>query len=146
MIKYSLQCSEDHRFEAWFESSSSFDDQLAKGFVSCPVCGTTDVHKMLMTPGVSTGRRKDARKEAVQVAALSSMHGEMRAKLKEVRDHIHANTEDVGAAFPEEARKIHYGEAEQRGIRGAAAPEEVKSLVDEGVEIAPVPELPDDAN
>ncbi|MEO0498219.1 MAG: DUF1178 family protein [Pseudomonadota bacterium] len=146
MIKYSLKCEYDHLFEAWFESSSGFEEQCKRGFVACPQCGSTQVAKALMTPGVSTGRRKDARKQAVQVAALSTMEKEMRAKMKEVRDHIHANTEDVGASFPEEARKIHYGEAEQRGIRGAAKPEEVKSLVDEGVEIAPVPSLPDDAN
>ncbi|MEN0087265.1 MAG: DUF1178 family protein [Pseudomonadota bacterium] len=146
MIKYGLKCASDHQFEAWFDSSASFDEQSKRGFVTCPECGSSDVTKALMTPGVSTGRRKDARKEAVQVAALASVQGEMRAKMKEVRDHILANTEDVGVSFPEEARKMHYGEVEQRGIRGAAAPEEVKSLVDEGVEIAPVPALPDDAN
>lgn len=146
MIKYNLKCDADHAFEAWFESSVGFDEQSKRGFVTCPQCGSGQVSKALMTPGVSTGRRKDARKEAVQVAALSTMEAEMRTKMKEVRDHIHANTEDVGASFPEEARKMHYGEAEQRGIRGAAKPEEVKSLVDEGVEIAPVPVLPDEAN
>lgn len=146
MIKYSLQCDQGHGFEAWFSSSSDFDTQQKQGFVSCPHCNSTVVQKTLMAPQLSTSRQKDSRNEALRVAALSGAEQHMREKVKEVREHIMKNTTDVGDKFAEEARKIHYGEAEERGIRGAAKPDEVKSLVEEGVQLAPVPSLPEDAN
>ncbi|MGX5666930.1 DUF1178 family protein [Rhizobium daejeonense] len=142
MIRYSLICENAHDFEGWFSESADFDRQKASGFLACPVCGSLDISKVLMAPSVSTARHK----EKIGALAVNEAQKEVVAKLKEVITSIRANSEDVGERFPEEARKIHYGETEARGIVGQASPSEVKSLIDEGIEIAPLPMLPDDTN
>lgn len=142
MIRYSLSCEKIHEFEGWFSESAEFDRQKASGFLTCPVCGSGDVSKVLMAPAVSTARQKDA----TQALAVSAAQKQAMTKLKEAIQEIRASSEDVGEKFPEEARKIHYGEAEARGIIGQASPIEVKSLIEEGIEIAPLPVLPDDVN
>lgn len=142
MIRLSLVCSGEHEFEGWFASSDDFEKQRKRGFVACPECGSTKVEKGLMAPSVSTGRRK----EAIAVATMDGHRGEIIAKMRELRDAVTANAEDVGKRFPEEARKIHYGEVEERAVYGEASREEVESLLDEGVGIAPLPVLPEDAN
>lgn len=147
MIRFSLICHNDHEFEAWFSSSDEFQFQCDNGLVTCPICDDKRVSKNLMTPSVSTSRKKQASQSSTTV-----MSGEQAAmldvqkKLQAMRDHVLANSENVGARFSEEARKIHYGEAEKRGIYGQANGEEIKSLVQEGVEILPLPELPEDKN
>ena len=142
MIRYSLQCENDHEFEGWFASSADFDKQLAAGYVACPHCGSQSVSKLLMAPNVTTGRQKDGIKQMV----MDNTRREMIAKIKEVVEDIRKNSEDVGEKFPEEARKIHYGETEARGIIGQASHEEALALVEEGIEIAALPVLPEDAN
>lgn len=142
MIKYSLSCENAHTFEGWFSTSADFDSQVASGFLTCPVCNSASISKTLMSPSVSTARKKEAKREMVMDMARQ----EMIAKLKETVANIRANSEDVGEKFPEEARKIHYGEADARGIIGQASLGEVKDLLDEGIEIAPLPVLPDDTN
>ncbi|MCM2404280.1 DUF1178 family protein [Rhizobium sp. S153] len=142
MIRYSLICENAHDFEGWFSESADFDRQKASGFLACPVCGSLDISKVLMAPSVSTARHK----EKIGALAVNEAQKEVAAKLKEVIASIRANSEDVGERFPEEARKIHYGETEVRGIIGQASLNEVKSLIDEGIEIAPLPMLPDDTN
>ena len=142
MIRYALICDKGHDFEGWFSESGDFDRQKATGFLSCPACGSLDVSKVLMAPSVSTARQK----EAVHALAVTEVQKAAMATLKEAVASIRANSEDVGERFPEEARKIHYGEAEARGIIGEASLAEVKALVDEGIEIAPLPVLPDDVN
>jgi hypothetical protein len=142
MIKFSLACEHGHDFEGWFGSSDDFEVQKQRDLVSCPTCGSPKVEKALMAPSVSTSKTK----EKINVAKVDQTRRAAFAELKELRDKITANAEDVGERFPEEARKIHYGEAEERGIYGAASSEEVKELVEEGVQIAPLPVLPDDAN
>lgn len=142
MIRYSLICDKGHDFEGWFSESGDFDRQKASGYLSCPACGSLEVSKVLMAPSVSTARRK----EAVHALAVTEVQKAAMATLKEAVASIRANSEDVGDRFPEEARKIHYGEAEARGIIGEASIAEVKALVDEGIEIAPLPVLPDDVN
>lgn len=142
MIRYSLICDKGHDFEGWFSQSGDFDRQKACGYLSCPACGSLEVSKVLMAPSVSTARQK----EAVHALAVTEAQKTAMAKLKEAITAIRANSEDVGERFPEEARKIHYGEAEARGIIGEASLAEVKALVDEGIEIAPLPVLPDDVN
>jgi hypothetical protein len=150
MIRYSLQCSAGHGFEGWFSSSQDHEEQKAGGLVACPVCGSHDVGKMLMAPSVSTGRKKEARRElaARQAAALPAdpKKREMLKQIKELRDKVLAGAEDVGERFSEEARKIHYGEAEARGIFGQASVEEAVELMDEGIDVMPIPELPEDRN
>ncbi|TWB09961.1 hypothetical protein FBZ99_11311 [Rhizobium sp. ERR 1071] len=142
MIRYSLTCDNAHEFEGWFAESADFDRQVASGFLTCPVCNSAAISKQLMAPSVSTARKKDE----MQTLAMDAARKEAMAKLKEAVDAIKANAEDVGAKFPEEARKIHYGEADARGIIGKATPDEAQALVEEGIEIAAIPVLPDDIN
>lgn len=142
MIKYSLTCDSAHPFEGWFSESADFDRQLQSGFLTCPVCGSGAISKSLMAPSVSTARAKEKR----QAVAMDVVKAEAMAKLKATVAEIKASSEDVGERFPEEARKIHYGEADARGIIGQASLTDVRDLLDEGIEIAPIPVIPDDAN
>ncbi|WP_037081754.1 DUF1178 family protein [Neorhizobium vignae] len=142
MIKYSLICDNAHTFEGWFSESADFDRQVANGFLTCPVCNSASISKTLMAPSVSTARKKEEK----QAMVMDLARQEMLAKLKEAVAAIKANAEDVGEKFPEEARKIHYGEADARGIIGQASLGEVRDLLDEGIEIAPLPIIPEDAN
>lgn len=142
MIRYSLTCDNAHEFEGWFATSDDFDRQVGSGFLTCPTCGSPAISKLLMAPSVSTARKK----QEMQTLAMDTARKEAVAKLKEAVEAIKANAEDVGTKFPEEARKIHYGEADARGIIGKATPAEAQALVDEGIEIAAIPVLPDDVN
>ncbi|MGV4794184.1 DUF1178 family protein [Rhizobium sp. F40D2] len=142
MIRYSLTCDNAHEFEGWFSESADFDRQVATGFLTCPVCHSAAVSKLLMAPSVSTARKKDER----QTLAMDAMRQEALQKLKEAVAAVKANSEDVGTQFPEEARKIHYGEADARGIIGQATVDEVQALLEEGIEIAAIPVLPEDVN
>ncbi|KPH09407.1 DUF1178 family protein [Rhizobium acidisoli] len=142
MIRYSLTCDNAHEFEGWFSESADFDRQIATGFLTCPVCHSAAVSKLLMAPSVSTARKKDER----QTLAMDAMRQEALQKLKEAVAAVKANSEDVGTQFPEEARKIHYGEADARGIIGQATVDEAQALLEEGIEIAAIPVLPEDVN
>lgn len=142
MIRYSLICDNAHKFEGWFSGSADYERQVEAGFLTCPVCSSAAISKSLMAPSVSTARKQEQK----QAVAMDLAQRQMMAKLREAVATIKANAEDVGEKFPEEARKIHYGEADARGIIGKASFEEVRSLVDEGIEIAPLPVLPEDAN
>ena len=146
MIKFTLACDKGHDFEGWFGSSDDYEAQIKRDLVSCPYCGTLKVEKALMAPSVSTSRTKEKIQDKINVATVNNSRQAMFAELKEMRDKITANSENVGERFPEEARKIHYGESEERGIYGEASSEDVKELVEEGVKIAPLPVLPDDKN
>lgn len=142
MIRYSLICQNAHEFEGWFSEGADFDRQVASGFLTCPVCNSASISKSLMAPSVSTARKKDE----MQSVAMDAARREAFLKLKEAVAAIKANSEDVGTRFPEEARKIHYGEADARGIIGQATPDEAEALVEEGIEIAALPVLPEDVN
>ncbi|WP_136658435.1 DUF1178 family protein [Nitratireductor sp. XY-223] len=142
MIKFDLICDEQHTFEAWFASNADFDSQRDAGLVSCPHCGSAEVDKALMAPSVSTARKKEASMQLAMNTGQKAAMDQLRKAVKAIRE----NSEDVGERFPEEARKIHYGESEERGIIGQASPDEVKSLVDEGVNVAPLPDLPEEKN
>lgn len=142
MIRYSLACDRAHSFEGWFSSSADFDAQLESGFLTCPVCGSASISKALMAPSVATARKQEER----QQVAMDQARREAIAKLREAVQTIRSSAEDVGERFPEEARKIHYGEADQRGIIGQASLDDVRELIDEGIEVAPLPVLPEDAN
>jgi hypothetical protein len=130
-----LQCSRSHSFEGWFASENDFQGQLARGLVECPLCGDTGVSKMLTAPRLNLGAAQPAPRQEVMSAPDASLQAEW---LKIVR-HVIANTEDVGERFAEEARRIHYGETEERGIRGQASREETEALVDEGIAVLPLP-------
>jgi len=159
MIKYALICERKHTFEVWFSDSSDYDKQRKRGLVTCPACDTKKVEKAIMAPALGSGTKKRSGRgqtrppspEAVAsapepVAMISPQEQEFRAKLKELRDHLTANADNVGKKFPEEARKMHYGEVEHRSIYGEASPDEAKELHDEGIEFHPLPVLPDERN
>ena len=137
MIHFALHCDQEHEFEGWFRSSGDFEAQVEKRLVACPVCGSHKVGKALMAPSVTTARQKE--KVAV---AMSKMASELREIAKKVRE----NADYVGSDFAEEARKIHFGEAKQRGIYGEASQNEVKSLLEDGVDIMPLPVFPEEHN
>jgi hypothetical protein len=156
MIRYALHCEKAHEFESWFPSSDSYEAQRSQGFVSCPVCGSTRIDKALMAPQVA---RRDRRPEPVAVtgppvpaplpepvAMVSPVEQELRAKIRELREHLVKNADHVGDRFAEEARKIHYGETEHRSIYGQATPDEARELAEEGIEFHALPVLPDDRN
>ena len=175
MIRYALACAQGHAFESWFPNSAAYDRQARRALVSCPVCGDTKVEKAIMSPKLSGTRKRgpspapappaeapapDPAKASTPdhgkaptpdhgrapVAILSPQEREFRQKLKELRDHLTKNADYVGQKFPEEARKMHYGEIEHRSIYGEASPQEAKELHDEGIEFHPLPVLPDERN
>ena len=141
MIRFSLICDHDHEFEAWFRSNDDFDRQKKRGFVECPACGSHKVEKALMAPALSTGRKRE--KIAL---AMSQEQRQAMAQIKALSEKIRENAEHVGDRFAEEARKIHFGETEARGIYGEATPDEAKSLAEDGVGFMPLPVFPDDRN
>ena len=140
MIRYALSCDRGHEFDAWFGSISSYDEQVEAHAVTCPSCGSTHVRKSPMAPAV-----KKRKAEPVAVREDGERH-RTYAFLKDLKAHLKANAEHVGPAFPEEARKMHYGEAEARSIYGEATVEEAKALKEEGIQALPLPPLPDDQN
>ena len=174
MIRYALVCAKGHSFESWFPNSAAYDKQAKRGLVTCPACGDSKVEKAIMAPTLSGTKKRGARpapapaaeaptaeaptteapvagaptSDAAKapVAMMSPQEREFRAKLKELRDHLTKNADYVGRKFPEEARKMHYGEIEHRSIYGEASPEDARELHDEGIEFHPLPVLPDERN
>jgi len=170
MIRYALNCDQDHDFESWFANSAAYDKQAKRGLVACPVCGSAKVEKAIMAPRLAANLGQGTAEPApstpsspnpmpppqpapmpaippqTPVAMMSAAERELRHKLKELRDHITKNAHYVGPRFPEEARKIHYGETEHRSIYGEASPEEAKQMHEEGIEFHPLPILPEDKN
>ena len=161
MIRYNLRCERGHAFESWFQSSAAYESQEKRKLVNCPACGSAKVERAIMAPQIVSKKGRDRDKEApVPVAAaapadttasastplLMAQERELRAKLKELRDHIVKNADNVGERFPNEARKMHYGDIEHRPIYGEASPDEARALIEEGVEVSPLPVLPDDRN
>lgn len=176
MIHFSLVCGAGHGFEAWFRNTGDFDVQANAGHVTCPTCGGTDVRKALMAPNVTTARNKaeppastpqattpqaDAPSQpaaslsgpvdaptvdAPTLAAADPRQSEVADVLRALRVAVIKNTENVGKGFAEEARKMHYGEAAKRGIHGETSAREAHELREEGIEIMPLPSLPEDSN
>jgi len=136
MIRYALSCEHGHEFEGWFGGSGDFDDQQARGLLECPVCATRAVHKQIMAPAVTGTRRTRG------VDSDPKTHAMMLEAMSRVRKHVQENFDDVGDSFASEARAIHEGRSEERGIYGQATPAEVKSLVEDGVPVAPLPPEP----
>ena len=138
MIRYALICDQDHAFEGWFGSSTDFDDQQARGLLDCPMCASKAVRKQVMAPAVS-GTKRTVREAAAQPAQSQAMMMEM---LGQLRRHVEENFDDVGDAFAKEARAIHEGRSEARGIYGQATPKEARELIEDGVPVAPLPPEP----
>jgi hypothetical protein len=141
LIRFSLHCDHAHEFEGWFRGNDDFETQKKRGFVECPSCGSNKVEKALMAPAVSTGRKKEKIALAMGEAQKRAM-----AELKALSEKMRENADYVGDKFAEEARKIHFGETEARGIYGEASAEEARGLIEDGVEFMPIPVFPDDQN
>ncbi|MFM9974957.1 MAG: DUF1178 family protein [Beijerinckiaceae bacterium] len=161
MIKYALQCERGHGFESWFPSSDDYDAQVRRGLVECPQCGSLLIQKQIMAPHLRLQSTQEAafRQQGSVEPVPAEMTGDeqltalpaesmlkLRTMIREMHAHVQANTEDVGAQFAEESRKIHYGESEERGIRGKVTQEEARELHEEGISFLPLPPLPDDQN
>ncbi len=143
MIRYALQCTAGHGFESWFRDSAAFEEQAERGLLACPQCGSAKVEKQVMAPAVAV---KEERTKAQPVAMLGEKEAQARAMLRAFHQHLRDNAQDVGIGFAEEARKIHYGETEERPIYGQASEEDARALNEEGIEVMAVPLLPDDRN
>jgi hypothetical protein len=158
MIHYALICEHGHDFESWFQDSAAFDKQAKRGLVTCPQCGSVKVEKAIMAPRLASSEKPKgpvetpapapvaATTDKTPVAMVSPQEHEFRAKLKELREHLTKNADNVGPKFPEQARKMHYGEIEHRSIYGEASPKDAKDLAEEGIEFHPLPILPEDRN
>ena len=157
MIRYALVCAKGHSFESWFQNSAAYDKQAKRALVTCPVCGTAKVEKEIMSPRLSGSHKREEASaprndtneqtnDKTPVAMVSPQERELRKKLKELRQHLTQNADYVGQKFPEEARKMHYGEIDHRSIYGEASPDDARKLHDEGIEFHPLPVLPDERN
>ena len=153
-----LQCTHQHDFEGWFGSEDDFQSQLARGLVECPLCGDRQITKQLSAPRLNLSTSRGEREVAAAKADVSAQPAssatapaqditslspaQLQAAWLQAVQHVMANTEDVGSRFAEEARKMHYGESEERGIRGQATPEQTRDLLEEGISVMPLP-IPD---
>jgi len=141
VIRFSLHCDQAHEFEGWFRDNADYDTQSKRGFVECPSCGSKNVSKALMAPAVSTGRKKEK-----MALVANAEQKRMMTELKQLAEKMRENSDYVGDKFAEEARKIHFGETEARGIYGEATADEARDLIEDGVEFMPIPVFPDDRN
>ena len=146
MIKYALGCAEGHAFDSWFPDSAAYDKQRKRGFVVCPECGSTRVEKAIMAPAVVGGERPAPAADSDPPIIVDDRRRQAREFLVRMRREIEANTDDVGAKFPQVARAIHLGEEPERAIRGRASLAEAKSLLEDGVGVLPLPMLEDELN
>ncbi len=148
MIRYDLICDKGHAFDGWFSDSEAFEKQVKRGFVECSLCGSTRVEKQLMAPrlGTKSNKKSDAKLQRMAAVPADPRMAEMMTMMREMRRHVEETAENVGDKFADEARKIHYGETEERGIFGNATADEAKSLIEEGIEVLPLPRLPEDRN
>jgi hypothetical protein len=137
MIKYALACEHEHAFEGWFSSSADYEDQRQGGLLECPLCGSRRIGKQIMAPRVIGAKKR--RPAPVPEPKTEEM---VMQVLSEVRDYVEQNFDDVGDAFASEARAIHEGESETRGIYGRATPAEVRALTEDGIQVAPLPPAP----
>ncbi len=137
MIRFGLVCAHGHEFEGWFRSGEGFEQQAASGDLSCPTCGDTAVQKAVMAPAVTRSRQEVLPPDRRRLAMA-----QMLQMARKVQEHVEKNFDNVGERFPEEARKMHYGDAEHRDIYGKATSDEAQSLRDEGIAISRLPDLP----
>lgn len=142
MIRYALACESGHEFESWFRDSTDFDQLVKRGQVTCPHCGSARVAKQIMAPSVAASRDE----AATPMVMPQGPEAEIRQMMRALRAHIEANAEHVGPRFAEEARRIHAGEADERAIYGTTSLKEAQALHEEGIDVLPIPDLPDDRN
>jgi hypothetical protein len=140
MIVFDLACTTGHVFEAWFGSSTDYEDQRTRGLVACPICGSTEVNKAVMAPNVAP--KGNSQVAAIPMQAGAPAPAEMKAMLAALaraQAKLLEGSEHVGSRFASEARAIHDGDAPERPIHGQATPQEAKALIEEGVPVAPLP-------
>jgi len=170
MIKYQLLCDQSHAFEGWFQTSHAFDKQSADGLVACPICDSINVRRALMAPNLASPKRRQAAMDAAENASTTSATApaqtptvsgavtksgavvapqpnqealaEALSQLRTLQRKVEAECRYVGTDFAEEARKIHYGEADPENIYGQSSPEECQELAEEGIAVAAIPWLP----
>lgn len=140
MIQYSLVCDAQHKFDAWFRNAAAYEDQSARGILTCPVCNSSNVEKALMAPAVTT------RADTVSLSAGHPDRAKLVAAMRALREKVTSEADYVGDKFAEEARKIHYNEVEAHGIYGEATRDEVTALAEEGIDFLPLPHIPDEHN
>ena len=147
MIRYDLVCKKGHEFDGWFRDSDTYDKQAKRGLVSCTHCGTAKIQKQIMAPGIPSKSNKKS-ENAVRMTAgpVDPRAAAMMQMMRDYRKHVETNAENVGNNFAEEARKIHYKETKERGIYGHTTSEDAAALIEEGIEIHPIPILPEDGN
>ena len=141
MIIYDLQCANQHQFEGWFKNAAEYENQLASAMIHCPLCGTDQVTKVPTASHLNIGKTAEARSRAQAEQVVLSQ--EANALLYKLHEHVKQNFEDVGNEFTTEAKRMHYGETEERNIRGNATQDEVSELNEEGIMAFPLPDLPD---
>jgi hypothetical protein len=154
MIRYALACNKGHAFESWFQNSAAFDKQVKRGLLTCPVCNSAKIEKAMMAPQLSgtkkgtdaSGPESPSPATPAPVAMVTPQERELRKKLRELREHLVKNADYVGQKFPDEARKMHYGDIEHRSIYGEASPDQAREMHEEGIEFHPLPALPDERN
>ncbi|MFN0191914.1 MAG: DUF1178 family protein [Aestuariivirga sp.] len=147
MIRYDLICDKGHAFDGWFSDSLAYDKQVKRGLVACTTCGSPKIEKQLMAPGIpSKSNRKVEAPQKMAAGPIDPRARMMMQMMREMRKTVEENAEYVGDKFAEEARKIHYKETEERGIYGEATPADAQALVEEGIEVHPLPRLPEDGN
>jgi hypothetical protein len=151
MIRYDLICDKGHAFDGWFSNSAAYDKLADRNLVECSHCGSNQVEKQLMAPGIPAKANRKAElapqgPQAMMTPPADPRMQMMMQMMRDMRKHVEANAENVGDKFAEEARKQHYNETEKRGIYGNATPDDAKALIEEGIEVMPLPRLPEDGN
>jgi hypothetical protein len=147
MIRYDLVCEKGHEFDGWFRDSDTYDKQAKRGLVSCTYCGTVKIQKQIMSPAIPAKSNKKLEATTRMTAGpVDPRAAVMMQMMRDYRKHVETHAENVGNNFAEEARKIHYKESEERGIYGHTSSEEAAALIEEGIEIHPIPVLPEDGN
>eukprot|EP01037_Dinobryon_pediforme_P016865 gene16865-17051_t len=148
MIRFSLVCHQSHEFDSWFQDSDAFERLAQSRAVQCPHCASTQVSKAIMAPFVAAKTRIDKSQgegTSAQIA-LADQQLQIRQRIRALHDHVTQNAQDVGTSFPEEARKQHFGEVEPRAIYGKASMDDVSVLLEEGIAVFPLPDVPDEMN
>jgi hypothetical protein len=143
LIRYDLICSKGHEFDGWFSDSAAYDKQAKRGLISCTHCGVNKIEKQIMAPGISA---KGNSKQAMTAGPVDSRAAAMMQMVRDYRKHVTETSENVGDKFADEARKIHFKEVEERPIYGEATRDEAKSLIEDGIDVHPIPRLPEDGN
>ncbi len=146
MIRYDLVCDKGHEFDGWFSDSLAFEKQAKRGLVCCTTCNTNKIQKQLMAPGIPAKSNRKPDRQPMTAGHTDPRMAEMMRMMREYKKHVEATSENVGSNFAEEARKMHFNEKQKRGIYGEATRDEAIELLEEGIEIAPLPVLPEDGN